>query len=848
MPTDNFASIPNELKELKQWCLWKYEDVGAIKPTKVPYDKEGHKLSVIDPSHWIAFSDVVSVYRAGGYDGIGFIFTQFDPYAFIDLDATDDKEHSERQLKIFKEFDSYSEKSPSGKGLHIIVKGSIAQGRKRADVEIYSSGRYATMTGNSFHLKPIEERHDLLNQLYEQMAGPAQTVRYTGNEPERQDDKEVLETARRAVNGSKFIQLYTGEWQSLYSSQSEADFALIDMFAFYTQNRLQINRLFLASSLGQRDKAKRRDYVDGMITRSFDRLLPKMDFDGFRIQLESKLDDHKGNNNSTLFAINNNISSNNNTSTDYDNRQDAQLALPLAVSDNGSPTAFDAVSGGSNPSTATNNGSVAQRLEPSAHNGLVAGSNPAASTNNQSTTTKLMPSSEPGIQSAINPPPGLVGEIAQFIYQAAPRPVPEIAIAAGLGLMAGICGRAYNVSGTGLNQYILCLAMTGAGKEAMASGIDKLINAVQLSVPVASEFIGPSEIASGQALIKYLANKSQSFVSILGEFGLRLRSMSSERANGAEIALRRMLLDLYNKSGYGQVARPSIYADSEKNTNLIVSPAFSILGESTPERFYDILNEEMISEGLLPRFMLIEYNGARPKLNENAMSVQPPDWLVSKISTLMANAKTVMNQRKVIEVGFSNDAGKMLKEFDKLADSKINSTDKEIIRQLWNRAHIKVLKISALIAVGIHPFNPIISVDDVVWAKQIVINDVRALSDKFETGMIGKSSDELKQIEDMRRMIKRFVSEPWDVIHKYCDDQRLHSSKIIPASYLSRRLYAMSSYRNDKIGSANALKRTIQNLVDGDYLREVPSKEMIEKFGNKPKAFIVTNAQWVLRE
>ncbi|WBF76964.1 hypothetical protein PSV3_00262 [Septimatrevirus PSV33] len=84
-------------------------------------------------------------------------------------------------------------------------------------------------------------------------------------------------------------------------------------------------------------------------------------------------------------------------------------------------------------------------------------------------------------------PPGLVGEIAQYIYAQAPRPVPEIALAGALGLVAGIVGRAYNISGTGLNQYVLLLAPTGTGKEAIASGIDKLMAQVIRTVPAASE-------------------------------------------------------------------------------------------------------------------------------------------------------------------------------------------------------------------------------------------------------------------------------------------------------------------------------------------------------------------------
>lgn len=65
------------------------------------------------------------------------------------------------------------------------------------------------------------------------------------------------------------------------------------------------------------------------------------------------------------------------------------------------------------------------------------------------------------------PIPGLVGEVAKFIYASAPRPVAEIAFVGAIGLVAGISGRAYNVSGRGLYQYALLLANTGTGKEAM---------------------------------------------------------------------------------------------------------------------------------------------------------------------------------------------------------------------------------------------------------------------------------------------------------------------------------------------------------------------------------------------
>jgi hypothetical protein len=437
-----------------------------------------------------------------------------------------------------------------------------------------------------------------------------------------------------------------------------------------------------------------------------------------------------------------------------------------------------------------------------------------------------------------------MGEIAQFIYTAAPRPVPEIALAAAIGLMAGVCGRAYNVSGTGLNQYVLLLANTGTGKEAMASGIDKIVNAVSMQVPVASEFIGPSEIASGQALVKFLANKSQSFVSVLGEFGIRLQAMSDPRANGAEKTLKRMMLDLYNKSGHGQVARPSIYADSEKNTNLITSPSFSILAESTPETFYSALTEEMIADGLLPRFMLVEYNGPRPKLNENHMYAQPPMMLIDKVASLMANAKTVMANRRVTDVSINDDAQKLLNKFNELADSKINTTDKEVVRQLWNRAHIKALKISALIAVGVNPFNPMVLPEYVVWAKDLITHDIKSLSAKFERGEIGRNTDEIKQVSDMKKAIGVYIKGDWDKVKSYVSDQRMHSQKVIPHSYLNKRLSAMASYKNDNRAKASILiNNVVKIMIDGGSLIEVSKKQLMDKFGTTMRAFVVSDVK-----
>lgn len=796
--------IPNELKLLCQWCVWQYEDIGARKPTKVPYDPKNLKgrFSVNEPDTWATFEQACSI--VGKYDGIGFILSKDDPYAFIDLDdcttlidGNPNPNHAAdqaRQLKIFQEFDSYSEFSPSGKGIHIIIKGQVPQGRRRSFIEVYSSQRYATFTGNVYSSKPIANRQELLNQLWEQMgSGVAATYMYLGDSVERSDDTNVYNIAYGAINGEKFKDLYDGQWIQHYPSQSEADFALIDMLSFYTQNTEQIVRIFRASALGKRDKAKRDDYIKRMISRSFDKMLPPIDFDGFKIALDNKI----AGDNFAGVAHNLNVA--------YPVKEKINDKKLHALDDSRSST--------------RNTG------------------------NSIPVTTATVAPQPKLIEARYKVPPGLMGELAQFIYLAAPRPVPEIALAGAIGLMSGIAGRAYNISGTGLNNYVLLLAKTGVGKEGISSGIDKLINAVVMQVPTARNFIGPSEIASAAAMNKYIAKSSQSFVSILGEFGLRLQQISNPLGN--DHGVKKMLLDLYNKSGFGQYLGASIWADSQKNIGPIAAPAFSIVGESTPERFYNILNEDMITEGLLPRFLIIEYDGQRMDLNENAMNLAPSFALIDRFAGFLATVEQIMHAKRVINIGSTDLAAEMLRKFDKECTVLINKSSDEARRQLWSRAHMKVLKLAGLISVGINMIDPLVVPEHVEWAIDMVKADIEALSVRFEKGEIGAKTEENKQMQDINKIIKEYFASPKEQILSYLKldkkAEAIYNARLISYSYLQKRLVAMASYRTDRLGATQALKRSIQILIDSDKLREVARGEMTFKFGSTQRAFVVSD-------
>lgn len=109
-------------------------------------------------------------------------------------------------------------------------------------------------------------------------APPGASSRSDNDAEESLSDPDVLARAAGATNGAKFQDLWHGRWEGSYKSQSEADFALINIIAFYTRSHTQIVRLFRQSALGSRDKADRDNYLNPMVWRALADRLPPIDF------------------------------------------------------------------------------------------------------------------------------------------------------------------------------------------------------------------------------------------------------------------------------------------------------------------------------------------------------------------------------------------------------------------------------------------------------------------------------------------------------------------------------------------------------------------------------------------
>ncbi|EAW31095.1 hypothetical protein GP2143_03203 [marine gamma proteobacterium HTCC2143] len=153
----NFEAVPEELKTLPQWVCWKAVVRPNGKITKVPMNPlTGIKASSINSKTWASFDKAATGMNRHGYDGIGFVFVRGDGLVGVDLDNC---MRSHGQLEtwaqdIVDRLDSYTEVSPSGNGVHIICySGASGLSYNKDGREMYSEGRYFTVTGNEYYVR-----------------------------------------------------------------------------------------------------------------------------------------------------------------------------------------------------------------------------------------------------------------------------------------------------------------------------------------------------------------------------------------------------------------------------------------------------------------------------------------------------------------------------------------------------------------------------------------------------------------------------------------------------------------------------------------------------------------------
>lgn len=248
-------NLPKAMREVNNWVCW----CGSDKVPKNPHT--GGNAQSNNASTWGSFDQAVEACEKYSFDGIGFMFDHKNGFFGVDLDkCLDNVDFCDEFVETLQ---SYAEVSKSGAGLHIICKGTLPDGaRRKGNVEMYSSGRYFICTGNIYNqayteVRDCTESIKVLHSKYLDSGLPKAIVKRAVVVD--LSDQEIIDKARNCKTGQLFNLLYSGNWQGVYSSQSEADMALCNQLAFWTgRNEPQMDRIFRTSGLYRKKWDSRR--------------------------------------------------------------------------------------------------------------------------------------------------------------------------------------------------------------------------------------------------------------------------------------------------------------------------------------------------------------------------------------------------------------------------------------------------------------------------------------------------------------------------------------------------------------------------------------------------------------
>lgn len=255
----NFNNIPLELRSLPQWAVFRTYTDKEGKHKKVIISPVNSKFAKCnEPETWADFETAKRYCLKNRYKGLVFALTQ--GITFIDIDHAIDKSSGEilseeaKQLMLLLA-DTYIEKSVSGTGLHLLVKGLLPENaRNRNDkkgLEMYDTNRFICITGDLISgTNALKDCTDTIADINRKFIGvrPEPVAILSAGCDWSPSDTELIERIRGSKIADRFDEFYGGGFGSC-SDHSSADFAFCSLIAWWTQDIAQIDRIFRGSGL-----------------------------------------------------------------------------------------------------------------------------------------------------------------------------------------------------------------------------------------------------------------------------------------------------------------------------------------------------------------------------------------------------------------------------------------------------------------------------------------------------------------------------------------------------------------------------------------------------------------------
>lgn len=354
---------------------------------------------------------------------------------------------------------------------------------------------------------------------------------------------------------------------------------------------------------------------------------------------------------------------------------------------------------------------------------------------------------------ALCTPPGLIGDLVEWIVATDDAPHPQLALGAAIAFLGSLTGRrwAHPSKGARTNFYVVGVAPTGFGKAHAPLAIKELARAAGVD-----GFLGPGRFKSESAIRKALETKPTQ-CSLMDELGGVMRNILSKKASSHEAGIRDILLELFSSANTTYTGAEGA---SEKAVP-ILNPNLTVYGTSTPGDLWGNFTSGSAADGFLPRWLVFDVGDKRATVIDATQDVfSPPDALRKALHKLLDTRPggnlngTIAN--KPITATWGEGAQDSFRALRAEMEGKIDAARRKgrvSEETILSRFVEHVVKLSLLYAVSIDPVAPVISAAALDWAREVVEHSTAALVGAIE----GKVADTDAQgqylwvLEEVRR-------------------------------------------------------------------------------------------------
>lgn len=811
--------FPQEIKDIPQWAVCGFHPGTSaekqpfvwddLQGDMVPLRKDGTQYHASNIHLLMSYEDAANCVRHYASFGhnlmLGFYLMPSDPFCCIDMDVKKEwtpaqvAEAGARYQKIVEIFHSYTEISRSGNGLHLWVYGIPQPGKRRDGVEVYSQYRYIICTGNHWDISPlsvagkpgseseiyIAEKIELLRSemndinVLDGFVLQELTEEEFEADPYALSDMDLYVRASEAANGSLFVQLWEGRWSAdhikgderAFPSQSEAEFALIDILAFYTKYNFQVRRLFMMSALSARYDDNRRGLHE-KIKRPYhlDLMIKKRRSDEAKQALEI-----------TQISQNN------------VNRAIAEMERRRLASTPERPaTEFLATDG---------------QFNVEVDNGLDWPPGVAGEVARYMFGSSLRPIKDISILACLSLLSGICGKSWNTHTKGGLNNYFILIARSGLGKDA------FRTS----MQRVLQQVEDRGGKDGM-----QLFGA--------RGFVDTARYASEQALMKAVIcpdgemNKL-SFLHYIDEIGKFIGDLANGYGKAPDLA--HAMLSLYSSSDFFARADGLKYSNKDNNHAGGRLAAYSFAGECTPKDFYNQLTEQMMAGGFMSRVIAWECTAPRPLENKNN-GYPMSDELTQLIGQLVMQSITIAASTEPCIVQLEPDVERFYDQLDIEVNNRLNfgadgeEEQDEVVRQAYNRRVFKILRIACLLAVADNCFKPIVNMQHFTWAMNFVDTANERMLDKHKQGEVG--ADGINREKLVLNKVLKIITE-----NKGRDWKRyplLSQNYVVTKSDIRVNTIESPAFKDGRADKTIVMDNTLKSLCDLGALRFVTANEL----------------------